>query len=69
MYYNIPALLYVNADNVVNINKTEQRKRIEILSKNYPIFHVEKIDKHFIKKILFYYNYKYTVQKNSINLQ
>lgn len=50
--YNIPAFLFINANNSVSANFWEQEKRIEIFSHLGDIHFYERIDMKFLKDIL-----------------
>lgn len=52
MQYNIPGFLYINYNQVVDINKTEQYMRIASLSKYLDIQYIESFDSTTMKDIL-----------------
>lgn len=53
--YDIPSFLFVNQNNIVRVNETEQTTRIKLLKKHGNILLINEVNYDFIKKLSFAY--------------
>jgi hypothetical protein len=52
VHFKIPSYLFVNQNNVVKVNETEQMKRIQVFQEYAPIESIEDITPVFIKHLM-----------------
>lgn len=55
VHFKVPSYLFVNQNNVVKVNETEQMKRIQVFQEYAPIECIESIDTAFIKQLVSIY--------------